>query len=38
VQRYGEAQGHAIQYAEAFELCQYGAQPSAAELNELFPL
>ena len=38
VQRYGPEKGRAIQYAEAFELCQYGAQPSAAELNELFPV
>ncbi|NOT59988.1 MAG: PIG-L family deacetylase [Acidobacteria bacterium] len=37
VARYGEAQGNAIKYAEAFEVCQYGAQPTAAELNELFP-
>lgn len=37
-QRYGAEKGQAIQYAEAFELCQYGAQPSAAQLNELFPL
>jgi len=36
-QRYGE-RSKQIKYAEAFELCQYGAQPSAAELNELFPL
>ena len=38
VQRYGPERGQAIQYAEAFELCQYGAQPSASELNELFPV
>ena len=37
ITRYGEEQGKAIRHAEAFELCQYGAQPSAAELNELFP-
>ncbi len=36
VQRYG-AQGQTIKYAEAFELCQYGAQPSPQQLNELFP-
>jgi N-acetylglucosamine malate deacetylase 1 len=36
VQRYGE-QGQTIKYAEAFELCQYGAQPSPEQLNELFP-
>ncbi|HEY8460666.1 MAG TPA: PIG-L family deacetylase, partial [Blastocatellia bacterium] len=38
IQRYGQEQGSQIRYAEAFELCQYGAQPSAAELNELFPM
>jgi hypothetical protein len=37
VRRYGEEQGRQIRYAEAFELCQYGSQPSAAELDELFP-
>lgn len=36
VQRYGEP-GAMIKYAEAFELCQYGAQPSPEQLNELFP-
>ncbi len=36
MQRYGAA-GQTIKYAEAFELCQYGAQPSLAQLNELFP-
>ncbi|MCI0338425.1 MAG: PIG-L family deacetylase [Acidobacteria bacterium] len=38
VQRYGEEQGRKISYAEAFELCQYGSQPSAAELSQLFPM
>jgi LmbE family N-acetylglucosaminyl deacetylase len=38
VRRYGEEQGQKIAHAEAFELCQYGSQPSAAELNELFPM
>lgn len=36
--RYGAARGKEIKYAEAFELCQYGAQPTAAQLNELFPM
>lgn len=35
--RYGEEKGRAIQYAEAFELCQYGRQPAPGELDELFP-
>jgi N-acetylglucosamine malate deacetylase 1 len=37
VERYGEEPGKAVQYAEAFEVCQYGRQPTAGELNELFP-
>ena len=37
VARYGETQGQAFKYAEAFEVCQYGAQPTAEELNALFP-
>jgi len=32
---YGAA-GNSIQYAEAFELCEYGRQPSAEELKSLF--
>jgi LmbE family N-acetylglucosaminyl deacetylase len=38
VRRYGAARGREIRYAEAFEVCQYGAQPSAEEMNELFPM
>lgn len=38
IHRYGEERGRQIRYAEAFELCQYGSQPSAAELGELFPM
>ncbi len=38
VQRYGEEKGAAVKYAEAFELCQYGAQPSPEQLHTLFPL
>ena len=34
---YGEEKGSQIQYAEAFELCQYGSQPSVEELKKLFP-
>jgi N-acetylglucosamine malate deacetylase 1 len=26
-----------VKYAEAFEICEYGRQPSAAELKKLFP-
>ncbi len=34
---YGEEKGKAIKYVEAFELCEYGAQPSKDQLRRLFP-
>lgn len=34
---YGERKGKAVKYAEAFELCEYGSQPSLEELKKLFP-
>lgn len=34
---YGEDRGRKVKYAEAFQLCQYGRQPSAEELRKLFP-
>lgn len=34
---YGQEKGSQIQYAEAFELCQYGSQPSVDILKTLFP-
>ncbi|MFN7138707.1 MAG: PIG-L family deacetylase [Limisphaerales bacterium] len=34
---YGEEKGNQIQHAEAFELCEYGRQPSKEELKRLFP-
>jgi len=37
IQWYGEALGNAVQYAEAFEICEYADQPSKAELLRLFP-
>ncbi|WP_153558019.1 PIG-L deacetylase family protein [Roseimaritima sediminicola] len=37
IRRYGEERGKAVQYAEAFEICEYGHQPSEAEIRELFP-
>jgi N-acetylglucosamine malate deacetylase 1 len=35
--RYGEEQAAKIGYAEAFELCEYGRQPTRDELLEMFP-
>jgi LmbE family N-acetylglucosaminyl deacetylase len=37
IERYGEERGKATQFAEAFEICEYGTQPSAADLRRLFP-
>lgn len=34
---YGSERGEKIQYAEAFEICEYGRQPSRAEIRKLFP-
>jgi LmbE family N-acetylglucosaminyl deacetylase len=34
---YPAAQAEKIKHAEAFELCEYGAQPNKAELKRLFP-
>ncbi len=37
VKFYGEAQAKNIHYAQAFEVCEYGRQPTAAELKQIFP-
>jgi LmbE family N-acetylglucosaminyl deacetylase len=37
VKRYGQEKGKAVKYAEAFEVCEYGRQPSAEELGRMFP-
>ena len=37
IELYGRRQGSAFRYAEAFELCEYGSQPSIEELKKLFP-
>lgn len=37
VQEYGAAKAQSIGYAEAFEICEYGRQPSPEEIRELFP-
>ena len=35
---YGESKTMQIKYAEAFELCEYGSQPSKHEIKRLFPM
>lgn len=35
---YGEAKAASVRYAEAFEICEYGSQPSEAEIRTLFPM
>jgi N-acetylglucosamine malate deacetylase 1 len=34
---YGPENGPKVRYAEAFEICEYGRQPTAKELRVLFP-
>jgi LmbE family N-acetylglucosaminyl deacetylase len=34
---YGHEKGEKVKYAEAFEVCEYGRQPSGDELKKLFP-
>jgi LmbE family N-acetylglucosaminyl deacetylase len=36
-QWYGEDRGKAVKYAEAFEICEYGRQPTPDEIRKLFP-
>ena len=38
VDLYGEEKGKKVKYAEAFEVCEYGRQPSADEIRKMFPL
>jgi hypothetical protein len=37
IELYGREKGEKVKYAEAFEVCEYGRQPSADELKKLFP-
>jgi LmbE family N-acetylglucosaminyl deacetylase len=37
VKFYGEDRGRKIRYAQAFEVCEYGRQPSREELKQIFP-
>ncbi|MGB0598297.1 MAG: PIG-L deacetylase family protein [Rubripirellula sp.] len=34
---YGEEAANQVKYAEAFEICEYGRQPSDADIRKLFP-
>jgi LmbE family N-acetylglucosaminyl deacetylase len=34
---YGKERAATVEHAEAFEICEYGSQPSKAELRRLFP-
>ena len=38
IELYGEERGSEIEFAEAFELCEYGTQVSQEELKGLFPV
>ncbi len=38
IEVYGNEKGSKIKYAEAFEICEYGRQPSIEELKQLFPV
>jgi LmbE family N-acetylglucosaminyl deacetylase len=38
VKWYGAEKGNAAKYYEAFEVCEYGAQPDEARLRQLFPM
>lgn len=37
ISRYGEEKGGEVRFVEAFEICEYGSQPSQDELQRLFP-
>jgi LmbE family N-acetylglucosaminyl deacetylase len=38
VKWYGPARGNSARYYEAFEICEYGAQPDADQIRRLFPM
>jgi LmbE family N-acetylglucosaminyl deacetylase len=37
IEWYGPERGQKVQYAEAFEICEYGLQPGKQDLKRLFP-
>jgi LmbE family N-acetylglucosaminyl deacetylase len=38
VKWYGPEKGNATKYYEAFEICEYGAQPNESRIRQLFPM
>ena len=38
VKWYGSARATKVLYAEAFEICEYGTQPTEADIRNLFPM
>jgi len=38
VKWYGKERGEKVKYAEAFEICEYGVQPSDSDIKKLFPM
>ena len=38
IEYYGEDKGRRIKYAQAFEICEYGRQPSKDDMKQMFPL
>ncbi len=38
VKWYGAEKGNSTKYYEAFEICEYGAQPSETRIRQLFPM
>lgn len=37
IARYGKERGEKVKYAQAYEMCEYGRQPTKEELERLFP-
>src|SRR5262249_421341 len=37
VRNYGAEKGRSVKYAQPYEVCEYGRQPSRDELKQMFP-
>ena len=37
ISKYGEERGSKVRFAEAFEICEYGTQPTEEMMKEMFP-